>query len=122
MQSGPCSASIRFRNKKYHTKRNPVFNNKGNIMDPVVKVAAEMGPEWLYVVASILVVVVGVLGVVTWWLIKKKTGKTEKEIEGLQAEHRLFMEKLGIIAERLEARNRADDVLEKRLASGAESF
>ena len=91
-------------------------------MDPVVKVAAEMGPEWLYVVASILVVVVGVLGVVTWWLIKKKTGKTEKEIEGLQAEHRLFMEKLGIIAERLEARNRADDVLEKRLASGAESF
>ena len=91
-------------------------------MDTVVKTAAEQGPEWLYVVASLLVVVAGVLGVVTWWLIKKKTSKTEKEIDSLQTEHRLFMEKLGIITERLESRNRADDVLEKRLSNGANSF
>jgi hypothetical protein len=91
-------------------------------MDNVVKAAVSAGPEWLYVVSTILVVLVGVLGVITWWLLKKRATETSKRLENLEVQNKIFLEKMSVVTERLDSRNRADEVLEKRLASGATKF
>jgi hypothetical protein len=81
------------------------------------------------VMLSALLFLVAVLGVLLWWFIKQRIRQQDEwkkqqnaKDAALQEREKLFLEKLALITGRLDARDRADDVLERRLAAGADSM
>jgi hypothetical protein len=80
-------------------------------------------------IVVILVVLIGVLGTVTWKLLRKKLEGYEqfqKLIDGyLKAQadkDAALVERYSVLTERMKARERADDLLEERLRTGSQMF
>jgi hypothetical protein len=96
-------------------------------MNPVAAAAGDSNIT--IVMLSVLIALVVILGVVLWFFIRQRikemdAWKKQQEAKDLaqQEREKLFLEKLALITGRLDSRDRSDDVLEKRLAAGADSM